>query len=81
MAKIYVLTRGHNDHNQHGDYFVAAFKQHPAVEQLLEFTKEEVGDGYSNVADLLKFLLHLQRGGGRINDEQVWFCLTQTDLN
>ncbi len=78
MNKIWVLTRSHNDHNQYGHYFVAPFKQLPTVEQLLDFTKDEVD--YSNVTDLLKFLLHLQKGGGRINDEQVWFTLTQTVL-
>jgi len=78
MDKIWVLTRSHNDHNQYGHYFVAPFKQLPTVEQLLDFTKDEVD--YSDVTDLLKFLLHLKKGGGRINDEQVWFTLTQTVL-
>ena len=78
MGKVWILTRSHNDHNQHGHYFVAPFKQLPTVEQLLDFTKDEVD--YSNVTDLLKFLLHLQKGGGRINDEQVWFTLTQPVL-
>jgi len=79
MTKIWVLTRSHNDYNQHGNYFVAAFRRTPELEQLIDFIRNDVD--YSEVADLLKFLLHLKKGGGRLDSEDVWFNLEQIDLN
>jgi hypothetical protein len=70
MSKIWVLTRTHNDYDQHGHYFVEAFKKLPTLEQLGDATLEE-----PNLD-----LLHLRKGGGRVNKEDVWFNLNQIDL-
>jgi hypothetical protein len=34
MKTTWILTTSYNDHNQYGDYFVAAFEQFPTDQQL-----------------------------------------------
>lgn len=34
MNKIWILTSEHNDYNQHGEYFLAAFAAKPTVANL-----------------------------------------------
>ena len=60
MAKVWVLTRSYNDYNQHGDYFLAVFKNKPTEAQLKEHGVEE--DDLQNVLN----------GGGRHGNENVW---------
>ena len=34
MDKVYVLTEDINDYNQHGEYFLGAFKNIPTLEEV-----------------------------------------------
>lgn len=70
----WVLTRSHNDHDQHGEYFVAVWPSKPTTEQLAEFFRYTTGTP-GNVMDALHFLLHLEKGGGRRATEDVWYDL------
>ena len=79
MSKIWVLTRTHNDYNQHGDYFVAAFKKLPTLDQLEKLIVANGGpcDGHT----LTDYVLYVQKGGGRMQDvDDVWFNLNPVDL-
>ena len=64
----WILTKEHNDYYQHGQYFVAAFKDKPTHQQL---TAEGVGR---------TSLRHVLNGGGRVNVEQEWWFLKLEDL-
>lgn len=76
--KVWVLTFEVNDYDQHGEYFVDVFAEKPTIEQIIDSTK-----GYHpshDVAELLKFCLHVQNGGGRRSVEDVWYNLVEVDL-
>lgn len=78
MSKIWVLTRTHNDYNQHGDYFVAAYKNLPTIQQLTEAIVTNCGPGRG--INLIDYAPHVQKGGGRLGVEDVWFNLNPVDL-
>lgn len=82
-AKVWVLTREHNDHDQHGEYFVAFWFTKPSITQLAKFFSNSDKDGFApsnrSVMDAVAFLTHLLEGGGRRGVEDVWFNLTNTE--
>jgi hypothetical protein len=41
---VWILTEEYNEHDQHGEYFVAIFKNKPTVEQLNFYEIYETGD-------------------------------------
>jgi hypothetical protein len=65
MKGLWILTREVNDYNQHGSYFVAAFRNKPDPTDLII-----AGVGPREV-------LHVLEGGGRIGTEDEWFILTE----
>ncbi len=72
--KVWILTSSYNDYDQHGEYFLAAFKDKPTKQQILdhcdihsEFKKEGLVD-------------HILSGGGRQNVEYQWFYLEHKEL-
>lgn len=69
MNKIWVLTSSYNDYNQHGDYFVAAFKNFPTEKQLAEF-------GIIHPVEVA----HVLSGGGREKYEDQWYTLEEYKL-
>ena len=71
---VWILTSENNDHDQHGAYFRACFKDKPTLRDLAEFFA--MNDGYTgNVMDAVAFLEHLLAGGGRRGTEYEWFNL------
>lgn len=72
LVTVWVLTRVHNDHDQHGEYFEQVFATKPDAYMLVDYIK-----GYHTMpSELVKAALHLaERGGGRIGNEDVWFFL------
>lgn len=60
---VYILTSEHNDYDQHGEYFLAVFKQKPTSTQLLE-----CGVAPAQIE-------HVLAGGGRQKHEDVWYHL------
>ena len=65
---MWVITRSHNDYNQHGDYLVAAFLEKPTFKQLKELLKlNDVTTG------------KLTRGGGREGIEDVWYNMEELE--
>jgi hypothetical protein len=68
MNTVWILTEEFNDYNQHGEYFLAAFKEKPGVEKLMKFMSEREAN-------------HVQNGGGRIDTEFQWFNLREEELN
>lgn len=68
MTKVWVLTRSYNDYNQHGDYFLAVFKDKPTEAQLKEYGVAE-GD-----------LQHVLSGGGRRGNVDEWENLFTENL-
>ena len=64
----WVLTFECNDYDQHGEYFEAVFKNKPSVQQLID-----QGVAESEVE------LTLQ-GGGRREDEGLWYNLKEVKL-
>lgn len=65
--KVWVLTREHNDYDQHGAYFEAVFKNKPTLDQLAVFVYDY--DEAQNVLD----------NKGRINYAQVWYNLEEVE--
>lgn len=80
MKKIWILTREHNQYDQEGEYFVAAFASKPTHGRLAKVLS---GDGYANLADVMAavaYLEHVLEGGGREEDEDVWYNLREEPL-
>ncbi len=67
--KAWILTVTYNDYDQHGDYFVAWWKEKPSLEEL----KQSI-EGFSD-----NELKHVLQGGGRIDDEYKWYNLTEIE--
>ena len=82
MSSIWVLTRGHNDYDQHGDYFVAAFATKPDVRRMADFLAKQEGSSQlaANPFEALAYVEFLLKGGGRRNSEDVWYELTRAEL-
>ena len=74
--KIYVLTREHNDYDQYGAYFVAAFKELPTAERLREKIFDDDGSAIDDAtAD------QILRGGGRTDwKENVWWNMNEVTI-
>lgn len=73
MAKIWILTQGFNEYDQHGDCFVAAFSHKPMfgdVAKALGLPSVE-----SMTDDQLLLAADVMRGGGRKKDEYTWWNL------
>ena len=67
--KAWILTVTYNDYDQHGDYFVAWWKDKPSLEELKQST-----EGFSD-----NELKHVLQGGGRIDDEYKWYNLIEIE--
>lgn len=78
MESVWVLTREHNDYDQHGEYFVEVYKEKPNFEQL----KAVVEDHYYEYEPKLEHVVGnlLRKGGDRIKSESVWFHLKEIPL-
>lgn len=75
---VWVLTYETNDYDQHGAYFVAVYESKPKIEQIIDVTGKK--EHPSTVAELLKFCLHVQNGGGRRGTEHDWYNLEMVEL-
>jgi hypothetical protein len=61
---MWILTASANDYNQHGKYFIAAFRKKPTRERLSAALNNEYTD---EAIDKL-----LETGGGREGTEDWW---------
>jgi hypothetical protein len=61
--KLWVLLRSHNDYDQYGEYFVAAYPVRPTVDQLNLILNDH------------DHAVHVTAGGGRRGIEDTWFNL------
>ncbi len=43
MKSIWILTEEYNDYDQHGEYFLAAFKEKPSLEELKKYDYDHIG--------------------------------------
>lgn len=77
--KVWVLTFEVNDHDQHGEYFMAAFENKPDHERLAR-ALQGAGEMPKDIMAGLAFLEHLLKGGGRRNDEHIWYNLREEPL-
>lgn len=68
MDKIWILTEEYNDYDQHGEYFLAVFKEKPNHSKLTS---------YGVPQDKLR---HVLNGGGRKDSEYQWFFLREHDV-
>jgi len=71
---VWVLTREHNDYDQHGEYFVAIFRCKP--------TRNAIG----NVLNIdhkrgEKLIDHILAGGGRRDIEDEWYHLREVEFS
>ena len=66
--KVWVLTSEYNEYDQHGEYFLAVFKNKPSRERLSDIVRDD------EVVDHL-----LNKGGGRIEWEDKWYNLKVED--
>lgn len=66
---MWVVTKEYNDYNQHGEYFVAVYKDKPTFQQLKETLQSE-----DDVT-----IGKLTRGGGRQNIEDEWYSLIRVE--
>ncbi len=81
-GSVWVLTSEYNDYDQHGAYFEAVFAKKPTVEELVDFftTDEKHSLNWANGMEALKYVLHIQGGGGRRGNENSWLCLEEVKL-
>lgn len=82
-GSVWALTSEYNDYDQHGAYFEAVFSKKPTVEELVEFFTTD--DKYKwhvskDPMSALKFILHVQNGGGRMDNEDSWLRLEEVKL-
>lgn len=68
MNKVWILTEEYNEYDQHGEYYIAVFKNRPTVEQLMNLEMSE------------QTALHVQNGGGRIKYEHQWYNLREEEI-
>lgn len=66
---MWVLTKSYNDYNQHGDYFVAVFRDKPTLKQLGKVLQYEG-----------EYLQHVLNGGGRLTYEDSWYYLNEVEF-
>lgn len=62
---VWILTEEHNDYNQYGEYFIAAFLEKPTLEKLMSLDMSE------------SIAKHVLTGGGRQKYEDQWFNLRE----
>lgn len=75
--KIWVLTSEYNEYDQHGEYFIAAYKDKPTKLQVAA-ELDNIGNPFHTVEEWAE---HVLRGGGRTqNCENVWFHLEEIEL-
>lgn len=78
---VWVLTREHNDYDQHGCYFETVFAEKPSIQDLANYFKYGDADkSLGSVMDALEFLEHLRNGGGRRQYENEWYHLEEVEL-
>ncbi|MNY54085.1 hypothetical protein D3C86_1899110 [compost metagenome] len=63
-----MLTKEYNDYNQ---YVVEVFKTKPSLSQISQATGEAMSQSE---------LEHIWSGGGRVKDEDVWYYLSEWQL-
>jgi hypothetical protein len=71
---IFVVTREHNDYDQHGDYLVAVYLTKPTYSQLLSLLHEDSSVSRNVYRATAR---HLLNGGGRQGTEDVWYNLKE----
>ncbi len=72
----YILTRTHNEYDQHGSYFVAFFQSLPTIKELKAAIDADGGDSLNEYSE--ERLSRIIAGGGREPGEDwYWYTLTQ----
>jgi hypothetical protein len=56
--KIFILTQEYNAYDQYGEYFIAAFRTYPSLEQLSEYDCYHLGrqnyeDSWFNLQEVI----------------------------
>jgi hypothetical protein len=70
---VWVLTSEYNQYDQYGRYFLAVFAEKPTAEQLRPHIAKHY---YVDEA----YLEHVRGGGGRLREEDLWYCLDEEEL-
>ena len=65
MNSVWILTVEYNDYDQHGEYFVAVFKDKPTAQMLIELNVP---------TNRLRGVLD---GKGRADSDRWWFILKE----
>ena len=81
-VKVWVLTREHNDYDQHGEYFEEVFAKKPSISEFADyFSKADQGVmKYGTPMEALSFIERLREGGGRKDSEDTWYNLKEVEL-
>ena len=72
---VWVLKSEYNDYDQHGEYFIAVFRELPTLKQLAKETETSL-----EYTLWVEDMEHIQRGGGRKNSEYQWYILDKEEL-
>ena len=66
--RVWIITEEHNDYDQHGEYFIAAYPTKPTITDIVQKLKVSAAAAQ-----------HITAGGGRIREAQVWWHLREFD--
>lgn len=85
---VWILTTKYNDYDQHGEYFEAVWLTKPTVKQLVEYFTQPDPKGrilgalyFADPLAALAFILHIESGGGRRDNEDYWYNLKEVKVH
>lgn len=70
VTNVWLLTREHNDYDQHGEYFIAVFAEKPTIQQLIDEVKDHA-PWSQDIHALLKFYQSVLDGRGKTGDVNI----------
>lgn len=71
--KVWILTSAVNDYNQHGEYFEEVYQNKPTRRQIKDALKLNDSIWAEKTVDIVL------NGGGREDNDEVWYYLLEIE--